>query len=192
MLTNFGLESPIRLHTDRMVDKGNRENCRGRGGRDYALVQHTATSVTVFIPGLNVHTSYRTKCFNCYKWGNYENQCPEPTGEETSNNSGQNMAQIGRCLTQGSSGGVVSDKWLLLDSCYTNRCSKKNSIVSNVTVSPLEEQLRIYSNGGHMEYTMSGTLDILSMGIYVIDNFIANIHSLKEVEDSFNVTMDTK
>ena len=43
-----------------------------------------------------------------------------------------------------------------------------------------------------MDYTMRGTLDILPMGIYVIDNSMANILYLKEVEDYFRVTMDTK
>ena len=43
-----------------------------------------------------------------------------------------------------------------------------------------------------MDYTMRGTLDILPMGIYVINNSMANILSLKKVADSFRVTMDTK
>ena len=43
-----------------------------------------------------------------------------------------------------------------------------------------------------MENTMRGTLDILPMGIYVNENSMANILSLKEVENYFRVTMDTK
>ena len=57
---------------------------------------------------------------------------------------------------------------------------------------PIGEHLHIYSNGYHMYYTMRGILDILPMDIYVNDNSMSNIFSLKEVAYSFCVTMDTK
>ena len=59
-------------------------------------------------------------------------------------------------------------------------------------MSPSEEHLHVYSNGGHRDYTIRGTLDILPIGIYVNYNPMANILSLKEVADSFRVIMDTK
>ena len=59
-------------------------------------------------------------------------------------------------------------------------------------MSPSEKHLQVYSNGGHMYYNMRGTLDILPSGIYVHDNSMKNIVSLKEVEDSFWANMDTK
>ena len=117
-------------------------------------------------------------------------QNPRDTGRQITQD--KNVAQIGRCLLQGSSGSAMSNNWLLLDSCYTVSCTKKNSIVSNVTVRPSEEHPHIYSNGVHMDYNMRGTLDILPMGIYVNDNSMENILSLKEVEYYFRVTMDTK
>ena len=43
-----------------------------------------------------------------------------------------------------------------------------------------------------MNYTIRVNLDILPMGIYVNDNYIANIPYIKEVADYFRVTMDTK
>ena len=43
-----------------------------------------------------------------------------------------------------------------------------------------------------MDYTMRGNLDILPMGIYVNDNLMVNIPSLKELIVSFCATMDTK
>ena len=43
-----------------------------------------------------------------------------------------------------------------------------------------------------MEYTMRGILDILLMEIYVNDNSMAKILSLKEVADYFRVAMYTK
>ena len=59
-------------------------------------------------------------------------------------------------------------------------------------MSPSEEHLQVYCNGGHMEYTMRGTMDMLPMGVYVNDNSMENILSIKEVVDSFHVTMYTK
>ena len=57
---------------------------------------------------------------------------------------------------------------------------------------PLVKYVQVYSNVVHMDYTMRGTLDILPMGIYINDNSMADILYLKEVEDSFRVTMETK
>ena len=183
MLTCFQLASPRRHHTERTGDKGNRGDRGSHGGRDDTVIQHTAPSGAVFIPCIDGRTSYPIKYFNCEKWGHYDNQCPEPTQYEAPNNSGQNLAQLGMCLAQGSIGGAV---------CSTMNCAKNNSIDSKSTVIPLEEHLRIYSNGGHMDYTIRGTLEILLMDIYVNDNSMVNILSLKEVADSFHVTMDTK
>ena len=59
-------------------------------------------------------------------------------------------------------------------------------------MSSSEEHLRFYSNRGHMECTMRGTLDILSMGIYVNDKSMANILYFKEVTEYFRMTIDTK
>ena len=102
------------------------------------------------------------------------------------------MVQLGRCLAQGISGGALNNNWILLYSCSTIIFTKKNSIVSKVTVIPSEEHLRVDSNWGHMDYTMRGILDILPINTYVNYNSMANILSLKEVADSFRVTMDTK
>ena len=73
----------------------------------------------------------------------------------------------------------MNNNWILLDSCYTISCAKNDLIVSKVTVIPPEEHIRVYINGGHMDYTMRGILDILPMDIYVNDNSMANILSLK-------------
>ena len=128
ILTCFDL-APPRCHcTDRTGDKGNRENCGGRGGRDHTFFQHTVPSGTVFITYLKNRMLYRIKRFNCEKWGHYDKQLPEPTIDGTPKKSGQNMAQTVRYLTQGSSGGAVSNKWLLLESYSTISCAQKKKL----------------------------------------------------------------
>ena len=42
-----------------------------------------------------------------------------------------------------------------------------------------------------MEYTMKGSLNTLPVSIYVYNNSMADILSLKEVASYFHVTMDT-
>ena len=59
-------------------------------------------------------------------------------------------------------------------------------------MSPSEEHFRVYSNGGHMDYTVRETLYILPLRIYLNDNPIADTISLREVADYFHVTMYTK
>ena len=135
-LTRFELASPRNHHTKRIGDKGSRGSCGFCGGRNHTFVQHTTPLGTVFVPVIDGCTSYRIECFNFEKWWNYDNQCPEPTRDAMRNDSGQNLVQIGRCLVQSSSGGALSNNWLLLDSFYTISCAKKNLIVSNINVSP--------------------------------------------------------
>ena len=149
-----------------------------REGRDHTFVEHTAPSGIVFASGIDGCTLYQIKFFNCEKWGNYENQCLEPMVDETPNKPGQNLAQIGRCLAKVISGGAVRNNWIILDLCSTIRCAKNDLIVSKVTVIPSEEHPSVYINGGHMDYTMRGILDILPMDIYVNDKSMANIVSL--------------
>ena len=136
MIALSDLEYLRRYYTEPTGDKGNRENSGVRGGRDHIFIQPTATLGTFFIPGLDSRDSYQIKCFNGGKWGNDENQCLEPTRDETPNKNKGKKEQNGRSLAQGSSGGAVRNNWLILDSCSTIRCSKNNSIVSNVTVIP--------------------------------------------------------
>ena len=91
---------------------------------------------------------------------------------------GRNLAHIRRCLTQGLYNDTVNSNWLILDSCSTISCAKNDTIVSNVTVSPPAEHLQVYCNGGHMD-----TLNIPPMSIYVNDKSMANILSIKKVEN---------
>ena len=126
MLTRFELVAPRHNFIKRKVDKWNRENCGGSGGGNHTIIQHTAPLGTLLITGLDGRASYYIKLFNYENWGHYDNQCPETTRDRTPNNSGQNLAQIGRGVAQGSSGGAVSYKWILLDSCSTINCTKNN------------------------------------------------------------------
>ena len=73
MITRFELADPRHHRIERTGDKGNRENHEGRGGRDHTFAHHTAQSGKVFITGLDGHTSYRIRCFNCEKWVHYDN-----------------------------------------------------------------------------------------------------------------------
>ena len=126
ILTHFEFASPRRYHTESTGEKRNMENCGGHGGRDHTFSQHTAPSGTVFISVLDGSTSSKIKCFNCERWGHYENQCPELMQVETPNKSVQNLSQIGRCLARGSSGGAERNNWILLEPYSTIIRAKKN------------------------------------------------------------------
>ena len=92
MLTHFELAAPSHHSTGSPGDIGNRNNREGRSGRDHMFVQHIGSSGTVFVPSLDSRTSYRIKCFNCKKWGHYEDQLPEATVNNTLSNTGHNLA----------------------------------------------------------------------------------------------------
>ena len=84
------------------------------------------------------------------------------------------------------------DDWLLLDSCSTVSCMKNEAFVTSVTQRSRDDSLRVYTNGGHQDYCMTGILQILPLEVYVNPSSMANIVSLKDVYKRYRVTMDTK
>ena len=65
---------------------------------------------------------------------------------------------------------AVNNNWIFLDLCFTISCAKNDTIVSNIMVTPPAEHLQVYINVGHMDYTLTGTLNNLPMSIYVKNN----------------------
>ena len=76
---------------------------------------------------------------------------------------------------------AVKNQCPLLEPCFAISCAKNDAIVSNVHLSSPVEHIRVYSNGGHMDYTIKVTLNILPMSSYVNNNSMENILSPKEV-----------
>jgi hypothetical protein len=69
---------------------------------------------------------------------------------------------------------------------------KNEAFVSKVTQCSLDDSLRVHTNGGHQDYRMTGTLQILPLEVYVNPASMANIVSLKDVYEKYRVMMDTE
>ena len=62
-------------------------------------------------------------------------------------------------------GGLIDKNWLLLDSSSTMSCICDKELVENITACKDTEVTRVYTNGGHVDYTRKANLQIL-LNIY--------------------------
>ena len=175
--------------TNRMISDRNRSNTRV--GHMYAQRAGPPQGTTL-VPGKDGSTR-PVQCYSCNAWGHISPNCPENESEQT----GRSLLQIGKCLTQCDvnknmlQGGLIDKNWLLLDSCSTMSCICNKELVENITTCKDTEVTRVYTNGGHVDYTRKANLQILPFEVFFNESSMANILSLKDVASKFKITMDT-
>ena len=70
-------------------------------------------------------------------------------------------------------------------------CICNKELVENITACKDTEVTRVYTNGGHVDYTHKANLQILPFEVFFNESSMANILSLKDVASKFKITMDT-
>ena len=96
--------------------------------------------------------------------------------------------QCHKCFSQSC---VVDKQWLLLDSCSSISCVTNKDLLSNLQNCVPRNEICVYTNGGTIDYTQEGDLSMFPFTVYYNPDSIANILSLKDVANSFRVTMDS-
>ena len=84
---------------------------------------------------------------------------------------------------------IIPNSWLIVESGSTIIFIKKLYLEFNVRI--LDKLLCVFSNGGHVDYTCTTTLQLMPTDIYYDKNGMPNILSLSKVAEQFCVTMDT-
>ena len=100
-------------------------------------------------------------CYNCNKKGHYASCCPE-----TSSRVGASNLQVGNILTQVCKQGLIPPDWILLDTCSTDNVVNNKAMVTNLQKCSEEDYLKIYTNGGALEYNQMGDFVHLPLKIY--------------------------
>ena len=137
------------------------------------------------MPGVDGTILHSMRCYDCGRWGHGRRNCPDRPGR-----TGAGLVQVGTCLAATHDG--IDEDWLLLDSCSTVSCMQNEKHVKDVTQRSTEESLRVFENGGHQDYHMTGHLKLLPWEVFINPVSMANIVLLKDVAAKFRVTMDTK
>ena len=70
-------------------------------------------------------------------------------------------------------------------------CVRNKNLVENINACKDTEVTRVYTNGGHVDYTRKAKLQILPFEVFFNESSMANILSLKDVAFKFKITMDT-
>ena len=84
---------------------------------------------------------------------------------------------------------IISEDWILLDSGSTISSLKNRNLLRDIRTIP--DPLRVYTNGGHKDYSQVGMMKIMPFEVYLSETSLANILSLADVSDHFRVTMDS-
>ena len=105
--------------------------------------------------------------------------------------TGTQLMQFDMCLFHQPTAHIVPASWLLLDSGSTVSSVCSSKLLRDIHPCSPEDRLRVYTNGGHLDYVECGTLHVLPFLVYYNPAGIANILSLSEVAAKFRVTMDT-
>ena len=88
---------------------------------------------------------------------------------------------------------MIPPDWILLDTCSTDNVVNDKNMVNNLRLCSDEDCLKIYTNGGALEYNQMGDFAHIPLKIYYNPQSIANVLSLKAVSevDGYRVSMDT-
>ena len=65
-------------------------------------------------------------------------------------------------------------------------------LVTNHTTYNDAESVRMFTNGGHIDFRSKATLTMFDLSVYVNKTSMANILAFKDVASKFRITMDTE
>ena len=116
--------------------------------------------------------------------------CPNPN-----TSVGISNLQYGYILTQSvDRGGLIPPDWILLDTCSTDNVVHDHTLLIEREKCSKNQEMKIYTNGGSLNYDMSGSLKYLPIRCYYNNQSIANVLSLKYISDipGCRIYMDTQ
>ena len=178
--------------------RGNRGFRGGQGGHQFyqgkgkGRNDQSVPSIDEHIAGNDGKIHEGVMCYSCNLFGHYSDQCPTNGGRGGS----QNM-QVDFCLAQKGSSDWMEDVdlgSLLLDTGSTFSGVRNSSkLVSNVRSCTDDEVLTASTNGGTVVYNKIGDLNFLPLKVYVNDNSLVDVLSMKDVLQipDLYVTMDS-
>ena len=176
----------------------NRNQNRGTGGspNDQENVSVTMAQLQEnpdAVPGNNGVIIPLAHCTHCNSKGHAKSYCPELVtmqGMQVHTVPDIHTAPAVLAQVEKKAKSLISDSWIILDSGSTISSICNPDLLSNVTT--LEHPLKVYTNGGHQLYSQAGTLNVLPFEVYYNPESIANILSLSEVCDHFEVVLNSK
>ena len=88
----------------------------------------------------------------------------------------------------------IDPNWILFDTCSTDNVINNKSFVSNIQQCEKGNEMRIITNGGHMDVTKEAELLLFPMKVHFNEKSIANVLSFKNLSEipGVHITTDTR
>ena len=113
------------------------------------------------IAGTNGQCYPATECYNCRNTGNITTYCPYPRNG-TRFQGLQYVVSLAQA-TDNDGNSVVSNTWILLDSTSTISSMCNRNLIKNVRNVPENNQVRAWTNGGHLDFSQKCDLKIFPL-----------------------------
>jgi len=142
-------------------------------------------------------------CYHCNTPGYLSYNCLDMPEEERAQRLerraqrriGRGFLQMGYSLTQTGTdeSEAIDPNWILLDTCSTDNVFKNARYVRNIHKCREEDELRIITNGGHVDYNEEAEFTLLPTTVHFNSKSIANVLSFKKVSEipGVRITTDT-
>ena len=153
-----------------------------------SLLQRNDTNEGEGVPGTDGRT-FDIVYYNYNRCGHYTSCCPK-----ASTTIGISNLQCGYMMTQTlDKRGLIPPDWVLLDTCSTDNILHDISLMMNSKKYSRDEEIKIHTNGGSLNYDIVGVFKYLPIKCYYNMKSITNVLSLKSVSNvpGCNIHMDT-
>jgi len=168
------------------TNTGNRRNDNSDRAPNLGFHQSNGGTSTTFVPGTDGTTTEHITCFNCDDPGHYASVCPKPRVAF----QGMQFELCNPCsFNQDVTKNILPQNWVRIDSGSSFNSFNDSTLLSDIKSC---DEMRAYSNGGHLDYEKNGTVSFLpEIDAYNNKNSLANILALSSVTKYCRVTMDS-
>ena len=89
---------------------------------------------------------------------------------------------------------TINPNWLLLDTCSTDNVINNENLVKNIRPCKRGEEMRMVTNGGHMDFNKEADLLMLPIKVHFNKDSIANVLSFKKLSEvpGVHITTNTR
>ena len=179
----------VKYFTQNNTNNNINRDDRKRGG--ILLTQIGEDNRGEIVPGSNGITIANKKCFRCNKFGHIAWNCTL-VEDPIQGKKGSGMLQQGVSLFQKyNTDAVISETWILLDSCSTDTVFMNPDLVANIRTGRADEELRMLTNGGSVTYKDVADCKLLLLKVHFNKDSLANILSCKQVSEIPGVKITT-
>ena len=179
LMSKYKYSSNIDNNNTTKTDDDRTKGTRDPTNAQFAQVTQPNKRGNTPIAGTNGQCYPATECYNCRNTGHIATYCPHPRNSSHFQ-ALQHVASLAQA-TDDDANSAVPNTWILLDSASTISSMCNRNLIENIRDVPENDQVRAWTNGGHLDFSQKCDLKTFRFEAYFNKNGITNILSLAEI-----------